>query len=116
MKYNLEGKIFQSISNTDNGEVSSDTLFHYHQDGEIVTAEYSGGSIVKGHLIAKVLDTGQMDMRYHHVNTDGQIMLGKCLSTPELLPDGGLKFKEQWQWLSGDKSSGYSEIEEIDSV
>jgi len=45
-----------------------------------------------------------------------QIMLGKCLSTPELLPDGALKLKEQWQWLSGDKSSGYSELEEIDSV
>jgi len=75
MKYNLEGKIFQSISNTDNGEVSSDTLFHYHQDGTIVTAEYSGGSIVKGHLIAKVLDTGQLDMRYHHINTDGEIMV-----------------------------------------
>ncbi len=47
MKFNLDGKIFQSIENTENGEVSSETLFHYHQDGEIVSADYSGGNIIK---------------------------------------------------------------------
>jgi hypothetical protein len=40
-------------------------------------------------------------------------MLGKCLSTPQRLPDGRLRFSEQWQWLSGDMSSGSSEIEEV---
>lgn len=113
MDYNLEGKVFRSVSNTDNGEVNADTLFHYRQDGDIVTADYSGGGIVAGHLIAKVLADGRMDMRYHHLNADGDFMLGKCLSTPERLPDGRLRFKEQWQWLSGDMSSGYSEIEEV---
>ena len=48
MKYNFDNKTFASISNTENGEVGEDTLFHYHQDGNIVTAEYEGGSIVKG--------------------------------------------------------------------
>ena len=43
-------------------------------------------------------------------------MLGKCLSTPELLSDGRLKFKEAWQWLSGDMSSGYSEIVEVNTA
>ncbi len=38
MKYNLEGKNFHSIENTENGEVNSDTLFHYHQSGEIISA------------------------------------------------------------------------------
>lgn len=113
MKYNLEGKVFRSVTNTENGEVSSNTLFHYRQKDKVVSAQYGGGSIVSGHLIAQVLFNGQLDMRYHHLNNKGELMLGKCLSTPELLPDGRLKFKESWQWLSGDMSSGYSEIEEI---
>lgn len=113
MKYNLEGTVFRSVTNTENGDVSSNTLFHYRQEGNIVSAQYSGGGIVLGHLIAQVLSNGQLDMRYHHINDEGELMLGKCLSTPELLPDGRLKFKESWQWLSGDLSSGYSEIEEI---
>ena len=113
MKYNLDGKVFRSVSNTDNGDAGADTLFYYHQADDLVTADYRGGSIVAGHLIARVLADGQLDMRYHHVNDKGDFMLGKCLSTPERLPDGRLRFKEQWQWLSGDLSSGYSEIEEV---
>ena len=113
MEYNLEGKVFRSVSNTDNGEVDADTLFHYRQVGDLVSADYRGGGIVTGHLIAKVLAGGQLDMRYHHLNDKGDFMLGKCLSTPERLPDGRLRFKETWQWLSGDMSAGSSEIEEI---
>ena len=113
MKYDLDGKTFRSIANSDNGEVGADTLFHYHQDGELVSADYRGGSIVSGHLIGKMLKDGRLDIRYHHVNDRGEIMLGKCLSTPEVLPDGRLKYEESWQWLSGDMSEGRSEIEEV---
>ena len=113
MEYNLEGKVFRSVSNTSNGEVGADTRFHYRQAGDIVTANYRGGGILVGHLIATVLADGQLDMRYHHLNDKGDFMLGKCLSTPERLPDGRLRFKEHWQWLSGDLSSGSSEIEEV---
>ena len=113
MTYNLDGKTFRSLSNTANGEVGAETLFHYRQTADIVTADYSGGSIVIGHLIARVLEDGRLDMRYHHLNRTGEFMLGQCLSTPERLPDGRLRFKENWQWLSGDMSSGYSEIEEV---
>src|SRR5262249_16689076 len=55
----------------------SETLFHYHQHGEIVTAEYRGGSIVTGHLIAKILLNGQLDMRYHHLNEKRRIYAGE---------------------------------------
>ena len=44
MKYNLEGKIFRSIANTKNGDV--------------VSAEYEGGAIFEGHLLAKVMSDG----------------------------------------------------------
>lgn len=110
MKYNLEGKIFRSATNTANGEVGAETVFHYHQADNVIWAEYAGGSIVKGHLVANMLPSGQLDMRYHHINQQGQIMIGKCTSTPEVTGSGKLKFKEEWQWLSGDMSSGYSEV------
>jgi hypothetical protein len=116
MEFNLEGKIFHSVSNTGNGDVSTETLFHYHQDREIISADYYGGKIIKGHLIGKILDNGHLDFYYHHVNSHHQVMVGRCLSTPEVLEDGRLRFMEQWQWLSGDKSKGESIIEEIDSV
>jgi len=111
--FHLDGKTFRSISNSGSGEVGSDTLFRYQQKGNLVTAHYAGGHIRAGHLIALMAADGSLDMRYHHVNNDGALMLGKCQSRPEVLPDGRLKYCESWQWLSGDGSSGYSEIEEV---
>jgi hypothetical protein len=113
MDYNLDGKVFRSVSNAANGEVGSETRFHYRQNGSIVTATYQGGEIVSGQLIAKVLANGQLDMRYHHLNSKGELMIGKCLSTPKRTEDGRLRFLEEWQWLSGDLSTGTSEIEEV---
>jgi hypothetical protein len=44
---------------------------------------------------------------------EGQLKFGKCLSTPALAADGEIKFFEEWQWMSGDKTIGKSEIEEV---
>lgn len=113
MEIDLNNKIFRSVSNTDNGEVNSDTLFLYHQEEGRVWAEYSGGNIVKGHLLGKILSSGRLEFLYHHINLDGDLMVGKCLSTPELLSDGRIRMKEEWKWLCGDKSTGESEVVEV---
>jgi len=113
MSINYHQKNFKSISNTDNGEVGEQTLFHYQQQGNVVWAEYSGGAILKGFLVAKVIENDALDMRYEHINTAGEIMTGVCLSTPEILPDCRIRLHEKWQWTSGDLSSGESIIEEI---
>lgn len=110
---NFDGKIFRSVENTENGEVNSETIFYYHQNKEIITAEYSGGDIRKGHLIGKTLATGQLDIRYQHINKKGELMAGTCISDPEILSDGRIKLREKWRWLTGDQSSGNSVIEEV---
>lgn len=115
MKFNYEGRKFASVQNSETGEVGSDTVFHYHEKENIVWAEYSGGEIAYGHLIAVCNDDGSLDIRYHHVNTSGDLMTGICTSTPEILPDGRIRLHETWQWTSGDNSSGESVIEEIPS-
>lgn len=110
---NYDNRRFTSVANTDNGEVDARTIFHYHQQGNVVWATYAGGSIQFGTLIATVDGTGRLDMRYNHVNQAGVIMTGKCLSTPELLPDSRIRLHEKWQWTSGDGSQGESMVEEI---
>lgn len=110
---NYHQRRFRSVSNAANGEVGAATLFQYQQDGALVWAEYRGGAIVFGTLIAKVDAQGCLDMRYQHLNVDGQLMTGRCHSTPEILPDGRLRLHEQWQWTSGDGSAGSSVVEEI---
>ncbi|HPE98291.1 MAG TPA: hypothetical protein PKX04_10065 [Chitinophagales bacterium] len=107
------GKKFRPVSNTENGETSSETIFLYKQSGNILTSEYSGGKIITGHLIGKVDDNGCIDMRYHQVNDAGEIMTGTCQSSPEILNNGKIRLHETWQWTSGDRSAGRSILEEI---
>jgi hypothetical protein len=111
-----DNKFFRSVTNTTNGEVSSETVFHYHQEGQVVWAEYWGGGITKGLLIATVQDNDCLDMRYQHVNLQSELMTGRCYSTPERLPDGRIRIHERWQWTSGDGSSGESIVEEVFST
>ena len=111
--YDLDGRVFRSVGNSPNGEVNAETRFLYRQTGDLVTATYRGGPVVDGHLIARMLPDGSLDMRYHHVNDRGDLMVGTCRSKPERLPDGRLRFHEEWQWLTGDCSAGRSIIEEL---
>ena len=110
---NYNGKSFSPVSNSDNGEVDAETVFHYRQTGNVLTCEYAGNVIVKGHLIGLVEEDGSIDMRYHQVNKLGVLMTGICKSTPKILPDGRIRLHEQWQWTSGDKSKGESVLEEV---
>ena len=109
---NYNNKVFKPISNTDNGETSNETIFHYKQVGNIVTATYSGGKIIQGHLIGLVDSFGNIEMRYHQVNEKNELMTGICKSTPEILANGKIRLQEAWEWTSGDKSTGTSIIEE----
>lgn len=113
MKINYDQRVFRSVENSATGEVSGETRFYYRQKDAVVWAEYAGGEIVFGQLMAKVLENGSLEMRYQHLNTKGALMTGKCLSTPEILPNGKIRLHEEWQWTSGDYTSGKSVIEEI---
>lgn len=110
---NYDGRQFVSTENTANGEVSSKTLFVYKQEGNIISASYSGGEITQGTLIGLVNENGSLEFRYNHINIKNEIRGGKCLSTPEILSDGRIKLYEQWQWHDDEVTEGSSVIEEV---
>ena len=112
---NYNGRIFRGRTNTDNGEVSGETRFHYFQEGDRLWGTYSGGSIVDGHLLGTVFPDDHLEFCYHHLNEDGELMAGKCHSVPSYDANGTLVMKENWQWFSGDQSSGESEVEEVEA-
>lgn len=113
MRIDYNGKVFRTLENTSNGETSAATRFFYQQEGNILTATYAGGVIRKGHLLGIVQENGVIEMRYHQINNQGELLTGECTSVPEILPNGKIRLHETWRWTSGDKSSGKSIIEEI---
>ncbi|CAM2845437.1 n-acetylglutamate synthase [Paenibacillus sediminis] len=110
---NYDHKVFRSVTNTDNGEVSDETIFHYKQEGSIIHAEYKGGNILFGTLVGTVNDQGRLSFRYNHVNTEYELRGGICTSIPEILSDGRIRLHEKWKWLDDENSEGESIIEEI---
>ena len=110
---NYNNKSFRPISNSENSETTSETVFLYKQNGNILTSTYKCGNIIEGHLIGLVDKFGNITMRYHQVNNKGELMTGICTSKPEINTDGKIKLHENWQWTSGDKSKGTSILEEI---
>ncbi|MFI1773311.1 n-acetylglutamate synthase [Thalassobellus citreus] len=110
---NYNNKTFRPVENSENGETTEETIFKYKQNGNILTSEYSGGHIVSGHLIGLVDDDGAINMRYHQVNTKGELMTGICHSKPEIMANGKIRLYEEWTWTSGNKSNGKSILEEI---
>ncbi len=68
---------------------------------------------MQGHLIGLIDENGNIEMRYHQVNINNELMTGICKSIPEILESGKIRLHESWQWTSGDKSKGQSIIEQI---
>ena len=110
---NYNNKKFRVVLNSDNGETSDETIFEYKQQDNILTSDYKGGQIVKGHLIGLVDEHGNIEMRYHQINLKGELMTGICSSKPKIESNGKIRLYEEWKWTSGDKTSGKSVLEEV---
>lgn len=107
---NLDGKYFSVLENSKTGEVSSSTVFSYHQKDEIIWAEYQGGDIVKGNLLGKI-EKNNVVFTYQHINTKKEQKLGKCISVVEVLNNNKYRLLENWEWVTGEK--GHSILQEI---
>ena len=112
MQIDYDNRRFRPVSNSDNGGVSSEMVFHYQQKGNVLSCTYSGENILTGHLIGLVDESGCIEMSYHQINRNGKLMTGICSSKPEWI-DGKIRLHEEWQWTSGDRSKGTSILEEI---
>lgn len=110
---NYHNRKFKVQTNSTNGEVDTSMIFHYQQEQNILTCSYSGGKIKMGHLIGTVDENGMINMCYHQINLENEVLSGKCISTPSISEDGILTLSEKWEWISGKTGSGSSILVEI---
>lgn len=107
----MDGRTFVGVRNTAGGEVGDGTRFDYRERHGVVWADYSGGEIVRGHLVG-TRDGDRLDFRYVHLARSGQTAGGRCTSRIESLPDGRMRLHERWWWESR-AGSGESVVEEV---
>jgi len=106
-----DGRRFRSIETRPGETAAEKPVGHYHQDGDLVWAEFSGAAVRAGRLVGSCGPDGVIHAAYCMLTTGGDTVAGACVSTPTLLPDGRVRLSEEWRRLDG--SSGVSHIEEI---
>ncbi|MEV7523574.1 hypothetical protein [Streptomyces sp. NPDC091371] len=110
MARSLDGLVFVPVADQAPGQVGRETRFTYHEQDGRVWAEYSGGDVVRGHLVGtRAADT--LDFRYVQLRLDGTTASGHCVSRLTELPDGRLRLDETWTWES-QEGSGTSTVEQ----
>lgn len=109
----FDRRLFRPVETAATGDATAATIFRYHQNGDVVRADYDGGPVRAGQLLGLMRHDGSLDARYQHADRHGSLKTGVCRTTVEWLPDGRVRLHEQWQWTCGDLSSGTSILEEV---
>jgi hypothetical protein len=112
-RFNFDNKRFALIQNSANGEVNAETMFLFKQDKNLVTADYFGGTIRYGKIIAE-LNGGQLNMLYQCLTTDHQLRAGKGIAEISLTDAGRIKLTVNWEWLTNANEKGKSEYLETE--
>jgi hypothetical protein len=86
----------------------------YHQDGNVVWGEFAGGRVRRGSLAGTCSPDGTLDFAYCMVYDNGEIVSGRCRSTPRLLDDGRIRLSEEWERYAPQADRGVSYLEEVD--
>lgn len=107
-EFDFNNKTFYLLENSKSGKVNSETNFNYYQNENIVTADYSGGTIKTGKIIA-TLEKDTLNMLYQCITTDNTLKAGKAIAKISITKDNKIHLKLDWEWLNGTKEKGTSQ-------
>jgi hypothetical protein len=110
-----DGRVFRSTAK-ETAAGSAAPIGRYHQRGDLVWAEFSGGAVRLGRLAGTCAPDGTLRLVYGQVLADGRVVAGECVSTPEWLADGRLRLREEWHRFDSADSTGVSYIEELPAM
>jgi hypothetical protein len=96
------------VENSENGKVNAETIFEYKQQGDLVTADYHGGTILYGKIIAK-LKGNNLEMLYQCITIHNELKAGKAFAEISLIENKKMKLKLNWEWLDNKNEKGVSE-------
>ncbi|MGW5053470.1 hypothetical protein [Actinokineospora sp. NPDC004072] len=86
----------------------------YRQQDDLVWAEFgAGGPIRRGSLTGLCSPDGVVSFAYTMVLTDGRVISGHSVNTPDHLPDGRIRLTESWERYGPNAERGESTIVEV---
>ena len=107
----FDGIQMRVISTADTGAVNAKTLFTFTQEGEVVSASYSGGEVRLGYLVGVISPEG-LRFRYAQLNIEGRLDGGYSTCEISKTHDGRIHLIEHFKWDSR-PGSGTNVFEEL---
>ena len=107
---NFNNKKFKLLDNSLNGQVNNQTTFEYKQEGDLVTADYHGGTVVYGKIIAQ-LKNKTLHMLYNCLTAEKELKAGKATGRISLNKEGKILMHLDWQWLESEANGNSIYIE-----
>ena len=109
----LDGVRMRVVSTAEGGEVNTESLFEFTQDGSVVSAHYAGGNVRLGYLVGTMSAEG-FRFRYAQVDNSGRLDGGYSTCEIERTAEGRIHLTEHFTWDSRE-GSGTNIFEEIDA-
>jgi hypothetical protein len=103
---NLQNKQFLLIENGD-GLAASDTLMIFDDSCDPFHATYSGPNVSNGHVLVSFTNN-KCNMVYHALASKTDLVAGKAEVSFVNSKTNENVMQLNWQWLTGDLSSGIS--------
>lgn len=100
MPVSLDGLVLAPVADQAPGQVGTRTRFTYHERGGEIWAEYTGGDVVRGHLVG-TREGDRIDFRYVQLKHDGATSSGHCVATVVELADGRVRLEELGVGVAG---------------
>jgi hypothetical protein len=107
---NYDGRRFRPA---DGVAGEADRVALYHQQGDLIWGEFSGGRARRGVLTGRCAADGSLNFGYCMVLDSGEVIAGRCTSTPRVLDDGRIRLDEVWERFGEHAAVGVSRLEEI---
>ena len=104
---NYDGRRFRAAGGGDG------TVARYHQDGDLVWADFTGGAIRRGAVTGRCDADGTLRLAYTMVLATGEVIAGRTVNTPRRDADGRILLREEWQRFGEHAASGVSHLEEV---
>jgi hypothetical protein len=112
LQIDIDGKRFVTSGN-EHGVSGADTKTVSAPDGRRITGTYQGGRIARGHLVGKATGADRIELLFHCLTTDGELMAGVSRGRVSRNACGLVELHFEWAWLTGDRSGGHSSYVEL---
>ncbi|KLL10341.1 MULTISPECIES: hypothetical protein [Protofrankia] len=107
MTINYDGRLFRRAGGGDG------TVARYHQDGDLVWADFAGGQVRRGAIIGTCGPEGTLRLSYTMALVDGRVISGHTVNTPQRDDGGRLVLREEWERYGAHAEAGVSYLEEV---